>query len=119
MLEADPELAGPWRRLFQQVQRPRQVLSELLQNADDADATRARASIRDGVFVFEHDGADFDEADFSSLCSFGFSRKRLLHTIGFWGVGFKSLFSLGPRVEVVTPTLACFFHEEVHRPGVD
>jgi len=37
-LESDPELAGPWHQLFRQVQSPRHVLSELLQNADDAGA---------------------------------------------------------------------------------
>ena len=45
-LEADPELAGPWHQLFKQVQSPRHVLSELLQNADDAGATRASVSDR-------------------------------------------------------------------------
>ncbi len=41
-LEADPELAGPWHQLFKQVQSPRHILSELLQNADDAGASEAR-----------------------------------------------------------------------------
>ena len=79
-LESDPELAGPWRLLFDQVQSPRHVLSELLQNADDASATKASVTLRDGVFVFEHDGRDFNEEEFASLCRFGFSNKRNLHT---------------------------------------
>lgn len=51
-LEQDPELAGPWRQLFKQVQSPRHILSELLQNADDAGATDAAQSQRcqDGVY---------------------------------------------------------------------
>lgn len=105
-LEADPELAGPWRQLFLQIQSPRHVLSELLQNADDAEATEAKAYIQDNVFVFEHNGKDFNEDQFASLCRFGFSNKRSIHTIGFRGVGFKSTFSLGPTVDVLTPTLA-------------
>ena len=40
-LEADPELAGPWHQLFKQVQSPRHILSELLQNADDAGASQS------------------------------------------------------------------------------
>ena len=40
-LEQDPEFAGPWHQLFKQVQIPRHVVSELLQNADDAEATMA------------------------------------------------------------------------------
>ena len=47
-LEIDPELAGPWHQLFKQVQNPRYVLSELLQNADDAKAMNAWAKIDNG-----------------------------------------------------------------------
>jgi len=110
LLEADPALAGPWRQLFRQVQSPRHVLSELLQNADDAGATRAHAKISNNAFEFTHNGEDFNEESLRSLCRFGFSNKRHLHTIGFRGVGFKSTFSLGPQVEVHTPTLAFAFH---------
>ena len=108
-LEADPELAGPWHQLFKQVQSPRHILSELLQNADDAGASEARVSIENDRFVFEHNGEDFIEAHFASICRFGYSNKRALHTIGFRGIGFKSTFSLGDRVELFTPTLAVAF----------
>ena len=111
-LEADPELAAPWHQLFKQVQSPRHVLSELLQNAEDVGATWARCSITDNLFTFEHDGTDFDEASLASLCRFGYSSKRTLHTIGFRGIGFKTTFSLGPVVTVETPTLAFRFHRE-------
>ena len=110
-LEADAELAGPWHQLFKQVQSPRHVLSELLQNADDAGATRASVMIENGVFVFSHNGEDFIEEHFASLCRFGYSNKRALHTIGFRGIGFKSTFSLGDTVELYTPTLAVAFHK--------
>lgn len=109
-LEGDPELAGPWHQLFSQVQSPPHVLSELLQNADDAGAKKAVATLSDGVFTFEHDGADFNADQFGSLCRFAFSNKRTIHTIGFRGVGFKSTFSLGDVVEVRTPTLAVQFN---------
>ena len=109
-LEQDPELAGPWHQLFKQVQSPRHILSELLQNADDAGATEASVHIEDQVFIFEHDGEDFSEEHFASLCRFGYSNKRSLHTIGFRGVGFKSTFSLGDQVELVTPSLSICFH---------
>lgn len=111
-LEGDPELAGPWHQLFKQVQSPRHVLSELLQNADDAGATEAAVRIDGGAFIFEHNGEDFTEQHFASLCRFGYSNKRALHTIGFRGIGFKSTFSLGDRVELFTPTLAVAFDRE-------
>lgn len=110
-LESDPEDFGVWQSLFGQVQIPRHVLSELLQNADDVGAKRARATVVNGQFEFEHDGTDFDEDQFASLCRFGFSNKRKLHTIGFRGIGFKSTFSLGDTVEVLTPSLAVRFNK--------
>ena len=111
-LEGDPELAGPWHQLFKGVKSPRYVLSELLQNADDVGATEATADVVNGKFVFSHNGADFDEDQFASLCKFGFSNKRNLHTIGFRGVGFKSTFSLGDEVHLNSPTLSVAFHEK-------
>jgi hypothetical protein len=111
-IERDRELGGAWWLLFKQVQNPRHVLSELLQNADDAGATRASAMIEDGCFVFQHNGHDFSEDEFQSLCCFGFSNKRRLLTIGFRGIGFKSVFSLGPVAEVLTPTISIRFDRQ-------
>lgn len=110
-LEADHELAAPWHQLFKQVQSPRHVLSELLQNADDAEATEVSVKIENGVFSFTHNGKDFSEDDFASLCRFGYSNKRLLRTIGFRGIGFKSTFSLGNTVELRSPTLTVEFNK--------
>ena len=104
-------LAAPWHQLFKQVQNPRHVLSELLQNADDAGAAEASVHIEDGIFVFKHNGRDFSEQDLASLCRFGYSNKRSLHTIGFRGIGFKSTFSLGESVELYTPTLSLSFEQ--------
>ena len=108
-LEMDLELAGPWHQLFNQVQSPRHILSELLQNADDAGATEASVRIEDKAFIFTHNGEDFTEEHFASLCRFAYSNKRNLHTIGFRGIGFKSTFSLGDAVELNTPTLSVAF----------
>jgi hypothetical protein len=111
-LEQDPELAGPWHQLFKQVQSPRHILSELLQNADDAGATEASVSVEDQTFIFTHNGEDFTEEHFASLCRFGYSNKRSLHTIGFRGIGFKSTFSLGDTVELYSPTLSVAFYRQ-------
>ncbi len=116
-LEADPELAGPWHQLFNQVQSPRHVLSELLQNADDAGASKAAVRVDNGHFIFEHDGEDFTEEQFESLCRFAYSNKRSLHTIGFRGIGFKSTFSLGNCVKLFSPSLSvCFFKKRFTLP---
>ena len=111
-LKRKPKLAGPWHQMFEQVRNPRHVLSELLQNADDAGADQASVRIKDQAFIFEHNGEDFTEEHLESLCGFGHSNKRTLHTIGFRGIGFKSTFSLGDRVELFTPSLSIAFHSK-------
>lgn len=111
-LEQDPDLAGPWHQLFKQVQSPRHVVSELLQNADDAGATEAAVDLQNGDFLFTHNGEDFTAEHFASLCRFGYSNKRALHTIGFRGIGFKSTFSVGDQVRLATPTLSVVFNRE-------
>jgi hypothetical protein len=111
-LEKRPSLAAPWKQLFEQVKSPRHVLSELLQNAEDANATEVTAYIKDDIFYFIHNGDDFTSENLYSLCRFAFSNKRHLHTIGFRGIGFKSIFSLGPKVEIKTPTLSFAFDEK-------
>ncbi len=108
-LEADPGLAGPWWQLLRQVESPAHVLSELLQNADDAGADAATARVDNGYFEFEHNGHDFSAEELRSLCEFGNSSKKSLLTVGFRGVGFRSLFSLGATIEVLTPTLTIRF----------
>src|SRR5690606_27171707 len=107
-----PRRGGAVWQLFKQVQSPRHVVSELLQNADDAGATSAAVDIVDGEFSFTHDGEDFTAEHFASLCRFGYSNKRALHTIGFRGIGFKSTFSLGDEVRLSTPTLSVVFCRE-------
>ena len=109
LLEDQPDVSGAWELLFEQIQNPRFVISELLQNADDACATVATVTVSDTEFVFTHNGQDFNEDQFASLCRFGFSNKRTIHTIGFRGIGFKSTFSLGSVVEVWTPSLGVSF----------
>lgn len=111
-LEGDPELAAPWKQLFDQVQSPRHVVSELLQNADDVGASEVSTGIENEQFYFQHNGKDFNKDEFSSLCRFGYSNKRKLHTIGFRGIGFKSTFSIGEPVQVFSPTLAVEFYKK-------
>jgi hypothetical protein len=105
-----------WRNivfmLFELVQNPRHVLSELLQNADDAGATEASVDIDSNEFIFTHNGEDFTKENFASICDFGCSSKRTLATTGFRGIGFKSTFSLGREVCIITPTLAVKFFKE-------
>jgi hypothetical protein len=92
------------KKLFETVvARVEHVISELLQNADDAEATKVRIAYVDGVLTFQHDGKDFEDDQFRSICSFAVSSKRTFKTTGFRGIGFKSTFSLGDTVHLITP----------------
>lgn len=92
------------KKLFESVvARVEHVISELLQNADDAEATKVRIAYADGVLTFQHDGKDFEDDQFRSICSFAVSSKRTFKTTGFRGIGFKSTFSLGDTVHLITP----------------
>ena len=67
-------------------------LAELVQNAIDAKATRIRfIPGPDGSLLFEHNGKPFTPEDVRALCTRGVSTKST-NTIGFMGVGFKSVF---------------------------
>lgn len=111
-LEADPDLAGPWWTLFEQVKDPGHLLSELFQNADDAGASWVDVELDDERVRISHNGRDFSPDDFQTLCQFANSNKRSLATIGFRGIGFKATFSAGPEVFLSTPSLAVKFSED-------
>ena len=63
------------QHLFQEVQSTQHVISELLQNADDAGATHVRIRVEGDRFIFDHDGVDFTADQFQALCRFGVSSK--------------------------------------------
>lgn len=85
-------------------------LFELVQNALDVGASRVRLEWDDGQLVLEHDAAElFDEASIKALSKLGMSTKQRLDTVGFMGLGFKSVFQRFERVEVSDPDLRMFF----------
>lgn len=75
---------------------------ELIQNADDEDATDILFeydSANQQLRVFD-DGSGFDAEGVLSVCQQGQSRKQTDREIGFMGIGFKSLFEICDRVEI-------------------
>lgn len=66
---------------------------ELLQNAEDAGATRVAFTLRHDGFVCEHDGRAFTQADVAAITGIHNSTKdKTQERIGKFGVGFKSVF---------------------------
>ena len=65
---------------------------ELLQNAEDARATRVKFTLHNDCLEFEHDGREFNERDVRGICGLADTEKyEDLTQIGRFGLGFKSV----------------------------
>ncbi len=74
---------------------------ELLQNAEDADASKIRFEQYPDRLVVYHDGKPFTKDDLKNICNIGKSFKVEDYTkIGQFGVGFKSVFSICEKVRL-------------------
>ena len=92
---------------------------ELLQNADDAEATYARWVLRDGMLFVLNNGRRFSSDDLVSLCRSGQSNKRRDgKTIGYRGIGFKSVASFATRVHVLSGEMSFSFDKELTRAAL-
>lgn len=79
--------------------RQGQFFYELIQNAEDcADPeidTRVEIVLQDDALIFRNNGKSFNEDDVRNICSVGRSQKKSVdEDIGFWGIGFKSVFRI-------------------------
>lgn len=78
---------------------------ELIQNAEDKNATQVRFSLEKHKLIFEHNGEPFTFEDVSSITDFGASSKaRVNAKIGRFGVGFKSVFGYCEKPEIYSGT---------------
>ena len=74
---------------------------ELLQNAEDAEATEVNFRLSSTCLTFEHNGRPFDDKDVRAITGIGFSTKKDdIDTIGRFGIGFKAafLYTASPRI---------------------
>lgn len=76
-------------------EKPTHFVYELLQNADDALATRVKFEITESELRFCHNGSkDFSLSDIKSITGVNNSTKKNTNSVGKFGVGFKSVFSI-------------------------
>lgn len=89
-------------------------LIELLQNADDANATEFYISMIDyQSFIVANNGRPFTEEDFISLCRSGAStKKRKSNTIGFRGIGFKAVVNYAKKVHLISGNIRSTFSRD-------
>lgn len=85
---------------------------ELLQNADDASASRFFAEQVGAFLIVANDGKFFSQADFESLCRSSASAKSRGDSIGYRGIGFKSVVGVASRVHLISDQLAATFCRE-------
>ncbi|MDF1871827.1 DUF3883 domain-containing protein [Vannielia sp.] len=85
---------------------------ELLQNADDAGAKRFHVRLLEDGIVCANDGRLFTEADLRSICRSGSSTKTRGQTIGYRGIGFKSVAALSERVQIRSGAIAVIFDRD-------
>lgn len=85
---------------------------ELLQNADDAGAARfAIQRVGDSLLV-ANDGRHFTRPDFESLCRSAASSKERGTSIGYRGIGFKSVVGFAQTVHIFSGELEVTFSRE-------
>ena len=79
---------------------------ELLQNAvdahnDESSCLNVKMIIKEGFFIFLHNGEAFTERDIEGLCDVGNGNKmKDVKKIGYKGIGFKSVFMRSTNVTV-------------------
>lgn len=86
---------------------------ELLQNADDARANRFLLTRHSEWLVCANDGLTFSRQDFYSLCRSASSNKRRGETIGYRGIGFKSIVGLASTVHLLSGNLNASFSRDL------
>jgi hypothetical protein len=91
---------------------------ELLQNADDAGAKRFRV-IQDGDrLICANDGRPFSRSDFHSLCRSASSDKKRGQSIGYRGIGFKSVVGMVSEVHLLSESLQATFSRQLSQESL-
>ena len=83
------------------------LVFELLQNAEDAEATSARFELSDTKLSFTHDGRPFSKKDLDDITNYFKSAKyEQEDKIGRFGIGFKSVFGCTETPRIYSDTVA-------------
>lgn len=82
---------------------------ELLQNADDAKATKFKIIKSDNLLFVANNGRIFNQKDLESLCRSASSDKVRGETIGYRGIGFKSVVGFSKEIHVLSGDLELTF----------
>lgn len=86
---------------------------ELLQNADDANSSSFLVEKFEQYLIVANDGRCFDEVDIESLCRSASSHKARGKTIGYRGIGFKSIVSIVREVHLISGEFEITFSKQL------
>lgn len=90
-------------------------LIELIQNADDAISSEFLIEkIKENIFIVANNGREFTEEDLISLCRSGASTKvRGKESIGYRGIGFKSIVNYSEVVHLISGGMNVTFSKQL------
>ena len=92
---------------------------ELLQNAEDADATQIELRLFEDRLEVCHDGRPFNESDVRGICGLvQGTKKDDLTQIGKFGIGFKSVYAYTNTPHVYSVDEAFCIEDYVHPRAV-
>src|SRR3954470_16083134 len=97
---------------------------ELLQNANDAAADadrpgRVRFVLTDEAVIAADNGAGFGEEQIRAICGLGRSSKDPRKSVGYKGLGFKSVGEITDRPQVISNGVAFEFDDQGVRDTVE
>lgn len=93
---------------------------ELIQNADDANSKKFGIHIYDNFVIVGNDGRDFNYDDVKAICRSGSSNKvRGGSTIGYRGIGFKSVVNLAERVYILSGNINFLYDKQLTKELLD
>lgn len=92
---------------------------ELLQNADDANASHFEILRHGDWLVCANNGNEFSQDDFYSLCRSASSSKQRGTTIGYRGIGFKSIVGMASSVHLISGDLQATFSRELTQESLE
>lgn len=91
---------------------------ELLQNADDAKASKFKIVKESDFLIVANNGRVFNQSDLESLCRSASSTKIRGETIGYRGIGFKSVVGFAKEIHIYSGKLEVTFSKELTKKEI-
>lgn len=91
---------------------------ELLQNADDAKSSQFLIAKTGNYLLVANNGKTFDDKDLISLCRSASSSKYRGNSIGYRGIGFKSVVNFAHEIHVISGEMRITFSKELTKAVV-